>query len=141
MNNLLKSCALASTISAFLFGSSLLAKEPPSQIVVWPPSGDPLVRFTLGKLKELSSVGNLHSYLIETTAENLWNKPIGSAVFNLYLFDKAKVRIGEGWISLSNVAPGQTVKLASICWNSAKKASVPAISPWKSGRMTRPAAA
>ena len=33
-----------------------------------------------------------------------------TASFSLYLFDKTKVRIGEGYISLNNVGVGETVK-------------------------------
>src|ERR1700739_1444926 len=82
------------------------AKET-SQIILWPDSGATIVRFSLGKLKEIASVGNRHSYIIDTTAENLWGKVIPSASFSLYLFDKNKVRIGEGYISLNNVGVGE----------------------------------
>jgi len=110
MKNSANFCLHTIVSLAFLIGVTLLAKEPPAQVIVWPTSGAPLVRFAFGKFKEISSISNMHSYLIETTAENLSNKPIESAVFNLYLFDKAKVRVGEGWISLNNVAAGQSVR-------------------------------
>ncbi|MBZ5600204.1 MAG: PEGA domain-containing protein [Acidobacteriia bacterium] len=87
-----------------------LAKDQPSQIIVWPDSGTPVLRFTLGKFKEAGSFGNRRTYLIDTVAENLSSKAIPSEAFSLYLFDKNRVRIGEGWITLSNVAPGQAVK-------------------------------
>ncbi len=88
-----------------------IAKESPTQILTWPSTESPVIRFNFGKFKEVSSgLGNLHSYLIDTTADNLSKKTINNAVFNLYLFDKARVRIGEGWISLNNVGPGQSVK-------------------------------
>lgn len=41
---------------------------------------------------------------------NVWNKKIGKADFFMYVFDKGHSRIGEGYISLSNVAPGEVVK-------------------------------
>jgi len=44
------------------------------------------------------------------TAENLWNKKISHLGFNLYLYDKNKIRIGDGWITLDNVTPGQSIK-------------------------------
>jgi hypothetical protein len=98
----------------FLLGTSLastaFAKDPPPQVLVWPETGAPVVRITIGKFKEVSSVGNQHNYIIDTVAENLWSKTINNAVFNLYLFDKSKARIGDGWISLNNVGPGETVK-------------------------------
>ena len=47
---------------------------------------------------------------MDTTAENLWGKPIPRADSFLYVFDKNKVRIGEGWISLSHVGPKETIR-------------------------------
>ena len=55
-------------------------------------------------------MGALHGYVIDTTAENLSARVISSALFSVYLFDKAKVRVGEDVISLSNVGPGETVR-------------------------------
>jgi len=85
-------------------------KERAPQVIVWPPSGQPVVRFSLGKFKQVSSSGNQHSYTVDISAENLWGKAISRANFSLYLFDKNKTRIGEGSISLSDVAPGEVVK-------------------------------
>src|SRR5439155_14980930 len=100
------------TVSVFCLGIAvtLCAKDPPSQVLVWPATGTLVVRFSFGKFRELSSIGNLHNYLIDTAAENVWGKKISDATFTLYLFDKNKARIGEGWITLSNVAAGQSVK-------------------------------
>ncbi len=86
------------------------AKEPPSQVIVWPVSGQPVVRFSFGKFKEIGSSGKQHDYTTDVTAENLWNKKISRAEFTLYVFDKAKVRVGEAWIAISDVAPGRVVK-------------------------------
>jgi hypothetical protein len=85
-------------------------KEPPAQVVVWPASGQPVVRFSFGKFRESGSSGKQHSYSIDVTAENLWGKKISKADFSLYLFDKDKIRIGEAWISISDVAPAQVLK-------------------------------
>jgi len=87
-----------------------VAKDPPAQVIVWPASGQPVVRFSFGKFKESSSFGKQHSYSIDVIAENLWGKKISKADFSLYLFDKDKVRIGEGYISISDVAPAQVLK-------------------------------
>lgn len=93
-----------------IFPGSVLPKDPPPQVVVWPPSGTPVVRFTFGKFKGLGGSGSTRSYSIDTKVENLWDKKISEANFSLYLFDKNKVRIGEGWISISNAAPGEIIK-------------------------------
>jgi hypothetical protein len=86
------------------------AKDQPAQVIFWPQPGTPVLRFTFGKFKELSSVGNQHTYMVDTTAENLWSKKISHAGFSLYLFDKNKVRIAEAWITVSDIGPGQSVK-------------------------------
>lgn len=80
------------------------------QTIDWPPTGTPVVRFIFGKFKALPGMGNLHGYVMDTTAENLSQRVIPSARFSVYLFDKNKVRIGEDTIGLSNVGPGETVK-------------------------------
>ena len=90
--------------------SSLSAKDVPFQVLTWPESGQPVLGFTFSKFKEIGGMGKERTYLTETTAENLSAKTIGSADFSLYVFDKSKARIGEGYISLTNVSAGQTVK-------------------------------
>jgi len=86
------------------------AKEPPPQVMDWPGSGQAVVRFSFGKFKETSSTGKQRDYTADVVAENLWNKKISKAEFTLYVFDKAKVRIGEAWIAINDVNPGQTVR-------------------------------
>jgi hypothetical protein len=92
-----------------LIGAAI-AKEPPVQIVVWPASGQPVLRFSFSKFRETGSSGKQHTYTSDVVAENLWGKRISRADFSLYLFDKDKVRIGEGWISISDVSTAQVLK-------------------------------
>lgn len=77
----------------FLMATAAFAKDPPVQIVVWPESGAPVLRFTFGKFREVGSLGNERTYVLDTTAENLWGKAISNINFSLFLFDKNKVRI------------------------------------------------
>jgi hypothetical protein len=90
--------------------SSLLAKDTIFQSVTWPDSGQTVLRFSFSKFKDIGGMGKEHTYITDTTAENVSDKTIGDANFSLYVFDKGKARIGEGYISLKNVSPGQTVK-------------------------------
>jgi hypothetical protein len=112
---------LLSVIYAVL---AALAKDPPAQVVVWPDTGSPVLRFTFGKFKEVGSLGSQRSYVTETTAENLWSKRISDANFTLYLFDKNKVRIAEATMMVSNVAPGETVKFQTTIASSGPPASL-----------------
>jgi hypothetical protein len=90
--------------------SSLLAKDNVFQTVNWPESGQTVLRFSFSKFKDIGGMGKEHTYLIDTIAENVSDKTIGNANFSLYVFDKSNARIGEGYINLANVGPGQTVK-------------------------------
>jgi PEGA domain-containing protein len=101
---------IAVAVFTILATCSLAGKDAPSQVINWPQTGPAVVRITVGKFKEIGAIAGEHNYVIDTTAENLWSKKISHLGFNLYLFDKNKVRIGEGWITLDNVAPGQAVK-------------------------------
>jgi PEGA domain len=62
-------------------------------------------------IKELGGgVGRERTYITDVAAENLSDKPIGTANFFLYVYDKTKARIGEGYLNLTNIAANQTVK-------------------------------
>lgn len=100
------------------------AKETPLAVIDWPNTGAPQVRFTFGKFKTLPGMGSLHGYVMDTTAENLSARVISSAHFSVYLFDKAKARVGEDTIALSNVGPGETVKFETTVMASGQPVSV-----------------
>lgn len=87
-----------------LVSSSSLAKDPPAQVLTWPPQGVPLVRFTLGKFVEVAAYNGQKNYRSDVLAENLWSKPIHLAAFHVYFYDKDKVRNGEGYLSVSDLA-------------------------------------
>jgi len=110
--------------ATFLLVSAAYAKDQPAQVIVWPESGAPVLRFSFSKFKEVGSIGSERTYMTDTTAENLWGKVISNASFSLYLFDKNKVRIGEGMINLSSVRPGETVKIQTTIAASGSPVSV-----------------
>src|SRR5260370_6046422 len=80
--------------SALLLSALAIAKDPPAQTLNWPESGTNILRFAFGKFKEIGSLAGTRSYVTDTTAENLWTKPIADVTFSLYLYDKNKVRRG-----------------------------------------------
>jgi hypothetical protein len=96
----------------FLVVASLLvlAKDQPFQVVSWPDSGQPVLRFTFSRFKDIGGMGKARTYITDVTAGNLSDTPISGVSFSLYVFDKDKARIGEGYINLTNVAAGETVK-------------------------------
>lgn len=81
-------------------------------VLTWPPDGkDALLRFTIGKLRSVSSASGQSDYVGEALAENLSTKPIPSASFYLYLNDKSGKRVGEGYLEVTNLAAGQKAKI------------------------------
>jgi hypothetical protein len=104
--------------------SPAFAKDAPLQTIDWPSTGTPVVRFTFGKFKPLPGMGNLHGYVMDTTAENLSQRRIPAARFNVYLFDKSKVRVGQDVIAVNNVGPGEVVKFETTVSTSGQPVSV-----------------
>ena len=98
------------TLSLVLLVSLLAIAKESATVVVWPSADHPVLRFTFGKFSKVGSMGTQTSYTVEVTAENLWNKPIPNATFEAYFFGKDNIRIGSGYINVTNVGVHETVK-------------------------------
>ena len=81
-------------------------------VLTWPADGkDPVLRFTIGKLRQISSVSGQTDYLGEAMAENVGQKAIPAASFYVYLIDKNGKRVGEGYLEVTNLGAGQKAKV------------------------------
>ena len=80
-------------LAVLLLAVPALAKDAPFQVIDWPATGTPSVRFTFARFKPLEGMGAMHGFVMDITAENLSPRLIPTARFSLYLFDKNKVRI------------------------------------------------
>jgi hypothetical protein len=81
-------------------------------VLTWPPdSKDAILRFTVGKLRQVNSASGQNDLLGEALAENLSAKEIPSASFYLYLLDKSGRRVGEGYLEVTNLGAGQRAKI------------------------------
>ncbi len=81
-------------------------------VLTWPPDGkDAILRFTVGKLRQVNSASGQNDLLGEALAENLSSKAIPSASFYLYLLDKNGKRVGEGYLEVTNLGAGQRAKI------------------------------
>ncbi len=87
----------------------LQAKDSPPP-VTWPPD-HPLLQFTVNKMNHVGGYQGQQTYSMELAVTNLSGKRISQASFVFYLFDKQKVRVGQGNIDVSNVSPNETVKM------------------------------
>ncbi len=101
---------LSSLTILLLLVCASAAKEQPIT-VDWPENGTPVVRFILTKINKIGSSAGQTNYGLDLSAENLSTKKISRATFNFYLFDKNKVRVGQGYVDLSNMRPGESVKM------------------------------
>jgi hypothetical protein len=101
-----------------------MGKDARFQVVTWPDSGPPAIRFSFSKFKDLGTVGKQHTYITEATAENLSAKMLARAYFYLYVYDKDHTRIGEGYMELTNFGAGQAVKFQVTLNASGTPASV-----------------
>ncbi|HZR55637.1 MAG TPA: PEGA domain-containing protein [Terriglobales bacterium] len=114
----------ASVLLLVVSVSLLFAKDNVFQNASWPDSGQTVLRFSFSKFKDIGGMGKEHTYLTDTSVENVSDKTIGNANFSVYVFDKSKARIGEGYINLANVGPSQTVKFQITLYASGNPVSV-----------------
>jgi len=122
MGMLGRACAVVFCLFALVATS--FTKDPPSQVLTWPESGTPVLRFTFAKFKKVGGVGGEATYVTDTSAQNLGSKRISRANFKLYLFDDKKTRIGEALLSVSDVAPGETIKFQTTIGTTGNPSSV-----------------
>jgi hypothetical protein len=100
-----------SFVPAFLIVISIAAfAAEPLQILTWPSTGTPILRFTFNKFKDVGSMAGQKTFVADVTAENLSGKLIPSQKFSIYVLDKKQVRIGEAWMQVDNLGPGQSAK-------------------------------
>ncbi|HUV68897.1 MAG TPA: PEGA domain-containing protein [Terracidiphilus sp.] len=95
-------------VLALLLSASAAAQM---QVVLWPDADHPVLRFTFDQFRGLvGSVGSQRPYAIDTTAQNLSDKQIGSEQFVVDVFDDKHIRIADGSMDVTNLGPGQSVK-------------------------------
>jgi hypothetical protein len=88
------------------------AKEKPQPITLtWPPAATPTLSLTFGQFVQLAAYNGQLSLQSPVLIQNLSGKLIPQASFTVYLLDKSKVRIGSGNLNISDLEPGQQVKL------------------------------
>src|SRR5579871_4224253 len=98
-------------IAALLLGAAASAFTADT-VLTWPASGEgAMLRFTVGKLRQVNAASGQTDYLGEAVAENLTTKAIPSASFYLYLLDKNGNRVGEGYLEVTDLAAGQKAKV------------------------------
>ena len=76
----------------------------------WPPE-KPALKLSFEKCRQQSSYAGQNVYLADVTVENLTETQIPRANFTVYFFDKNKVRIGQGMLTVADLDAGQSAKM------------------------------
>ena len=79
-------------------------------LILWPNNEQPVLRFTLTPMQEMGSYRGQKSYNTNVTVHSDWSKKIEHAEFSIYLLDANRIRVGEGYISVSNLSPNETTR-------------------------------
>ncbi len=104
MRNFLSALLVGLTFAGIAFGKDALAP------VSW-PADKPLLQFSVSKLNHVGGYQGQQTYILDLAVTNVSSKRISQATFSFYLFDKQKVRVGQGYIDLANLSPNETVKM------------------------------
>jgi len=115
-------------LRVFLFVLSLasiaFAADKPSAVFDWPEQGQKVLHIEIGKFTGVGSVGKQRTYTVDVAATNVWGKPIDFIGFNVYVFDKAKTRIGESYLTIRDLAAGQKTMQSLIVTASGLPATI-----------------
>jgi PEGA domain len=103
-----KPCAIVLLIA--LFAAIGSAKNEPAITISW-PSDKPALKLNFEKFRQMSAYGGQSVFVSDVTVQNLTDKQIPRASFNVYFMDKNKVRIGEGLLQVSDLEAGQSAKI------------------------------
>ncbi|MGB9492329.1 MAG: PEGA domain-containing protein [Terriglobales bacterium] len=75
------------------------------------PQDKPAIKFTFGKFQRVGSLAGQNTYVCDVVVENLTDKTVPRASFTVYGNDKNNVRIGEGFLVVSDLNPQQQAKV------------------------------
>lgn len=93
--------------TTFLLSAVAFAAKP--TVLNWPNDDKPVIRFTIPKFDQVGGTQDEKIYQSKVEAVNLWTKTF-SGSFELFAYDAKHVRVGQGYITLSDVSAGQTVR-------------------------------
>lgn len=86
-------------------------KSESDLVMVWPDAEKPTLKLTFGKFTQMAAYNGQVSLGTAVLVENVSGKAIPQASFTVYLLDKDRVRIGNGNLNISDLEPGQQVKI------------------------------
>lgn len=102
-------------LAAILLVSSILSfAKKPDMVLMW-PQDNPTLKLTFGLFQNLGSFAGAMSLVSDVVVQNLTNKVIPRASFNVSLLDRKNVRVGNGLLIVDDLNPGQSAKVQFQC--------------------------
>ncbi len=81
---------------------------------MWPQES-PTLKLTFGTFQQMGAFAGKMSLVSDVLVQNLSNKPMPRASFNVSLLDRNNVRVGIGLLIVDDLNPGQSAKVQFQC--------------------------
>jgi hypothetical protein len=92
-----------------LVASMVLAKEN-TVVMYWPTQDKAALKLTFAKFQLLATIAGQSTFASDVMVENLTDKAVPRIYFDVYVKDKANIRVGDGVLTVTNVGPSQQIK-------------------------------
>lgn len=100
-------------LSLLLASTTSFAKK--SELVMTWPQDNPTLKLTFSNFQNMGSFGGKITLVSDVVVQNLTEKVMPRAIFDVSLLDKNKVRIGTGMLVVDDLNPGQSAKVQFQC--------------------------
>ena len=88
-------------------------KAEPAITVIWPDASNPSLKLVFGKfMQQGTGYQGQRSFVSDVIIQNVSSRRIPRASLSVRLFDKQKVRIGDGVLNINDLGPGESTKIA-----------------------------
>jgi hypothetical protein len=91
--------------------ASLGQAKNDSITLYWPNEQQPALKLIFGRFQQIAVVAGQSTYVSDVTVQNMTGKIVPHANFDVYLMDKNQVRIGDGYLQVSDIQPQQMLKM------------------------------
>jgi hypothetical protein len=100
-------------LSLLLASATSFAKK--SELVMTWPQDNPTLKLTFSNFQNMGSFGRKATLVSDVVIQNLTEKVMPRAIFDVSLLDKNKIRIGTGLLVVDDLKPGQSAKVQFQC--------------------------
>ncbi|MFI5114317.1 MAG: PEGA domain-containing protein [Terriglobales bacterium] len=97
-----------------ILAATLSVAKKQDMVMMWPKE-NPTVKLTFGTFHEWGSYAGKMTLVSDVVVQNLTNKVMPRASFNVSLLDRNNVRIGNGLLIVDDLNPGQSAKVQFQC--------------------------